>query len=81
MHSIRYTVFGWIQGVRNSCVFSGNWRMNISGDLDKTSLFTNNGASLKTEEVSIPFLDLFLKKDSLCFNMVCHIGGSWGRKW
>ena len=49
--------------------------MNISGDLGKTDLFTNMGAQLKTQEVSIPFSDLFLIKDSLCFIMVCHIGG------
>ena len=49
--------------------------MNISGDLGKTDLFTNMGALLKTQEVSIPFSDLFLKKDSFIFIMACHIGG------
>ena len=33
------------------------------------------GAFLKTEEVSISFFYLFLKKNSLGFIMVCHIGG------
>ena len=56
------------------CVFSGC--KNISGDLGKTNLFTKMGAYLKTEEVSISFFDLFLKKNSLGFIMVCHIGGS-----
>ena len=32
------------------------------------------------QEVSIPFSKLFLKKDSLGFIMVCHIGGQLGTK-
>ena len=37
--------------------------------------FTNMGAYLKTQEVSIPSLNLFLKNDSSGFIMVCHIEG------
>ena len=66
--------------MRRICVFSGNGRKNISGDLGKMDLFTNMGALLKTQEVSIPFSKQFLKKDSLGFIMVCSIRGQLGTK-
>ena len=57
------------------CVFSVNRRKNIWGDMDKFDHFTFKGESFKTVLDSIPFSDLFLKKDSSEIIMVDHIGG------
>ena len=46
------------------CVFSVDRRKNIWGDLSKFDHFTLRGEQLKMVLDSIPFSDLFLKKDS-----------------
>ena len=49
--------------------------MGVRIFLGNSYLFTHRGGYFKTEEVSVPFLDLFLKKDSSGFFIVCHIAG------
>ena len=61
-------------------MLSGNGRMNISLISGKCYLFIHQGAQLKTQEVSISFSDLFLKKESSGFIVVCHIWGYRGTK-
>ena len=68
-------------GEKDLCLF-WEWAQEYFERSGQNRPFYQHGSvtQKKTQEVSIPFSKLFLKKDSLGFIMVCHMGGQLGTK-
>ena len=66
-------IFGWTHGVRRICVFSGNGRKNIYGDLGKLDLYPHMGGLSQTliGEHAI-FRAVFSKRTALSYYGVSH---------